>query len=152
MLMRKILQEPHVLLHRRCTTVRNFKEAKKITKELLSVIKSASKWWNCWLGFAANQIGYSKRIIALRTGKNDYEILVNPIFIEKRFPCPYIETCYSLALKEYYLVRRYLWAKVKYQDLRGVWREKVLRGPSAIYQEIDHCDGIMVSKRGLQIW
>ena len=70
---------------------------------------------------------------------------------ETRFPFPYLETCYSLNRKETYLVKRYLWAKVKYQDMNGIWHQKILRGPSAIYQEIDHINGIMVSDIGLKV-
>lgn len=77
--------------------------------------------------------------------------MINPIVVERHFPFPYVETCYSLGLKRYHLIKRYLWAKVKYQDVEGAWHEKILRDPSAIYQEIDHLNGIMVSERGLQI-
>src|SRR3989338_725690 len=107
--MREIIKEPNNLLHQKCEPVSDFDEAKQIAGELLLVIKSVSKWWNRWLGFAANQIGYSKRIIVLRKSKNEYEILINPILAETRFPFPYLETCYSLNLKEIYLVKRYLW-------------------------------------------
>ena len=150
--MREIIKEPNSLLHQKCETVVNFEEAKQIANDLLVVIKSVSKWWNRWLGFAANQIGYHKRIIALRKSKNEYEILINPVLIEKRFPFPYLEKCYSLSsLKEAYFVKRYLWSKVKYQDLNGTWHERILRGPSAVYQEIDHIDGIMISEIGFRI-
>ena len=149
---REIIKESNNLLHKKCELVSNFNEAKQIAGELLLIIKSVSKWWNRWLGFAANQIGYSKRIIALRKSKNEYEILINPILLEKRFPFPYLEKCYSLpSLKEIYLVKRYLWAKVKYQDLQGRSHEMILKGPSAIYQEIDHIDGILVSEIGFRI-
>lgn len=148
----KIIKEPNNLLHQKCEPVSNFGEAKKIADDLLAVIKSVSKWWNRWLGFAANQIGHSKRIIGLRKGKNEYEILINPVLLEKRFPFPYLEKCYSLpSLKEVYLVKRFLWTRVKYQDLNGTWHETILRGPSAIYQEIDHIDGIMVSEIGWRV-
>ncbi len=149
--MREIIKEPNTLLHEKCQFVTDFEEAKQIANELLFVIKSVSKWWNRWLGFAANQIGYSKRIIALRKSKDEYEILVNPILIKKRFSFPHVETCYSFDVKKYYLVKRYLWTKVKYQNLTGNFCEKILKGPSAIYQEIDHINGIMVSEIGLRV-
>ena len=57
----------------------------------------------------------------------------------------------GLAEKDYYLVKRYLWSKVIYQDLGGNWHEIALKGPSPIYQELDHLDGIMVSNIGLRI-
>ena len=149
--MREIVKEPNNLLHQKCETVVDFVEARQIASELLVVIKSVSKWWNRWLGFAANQIGFPKRIIALRKGRDKYEILVNPVLAETRFPFLYFETCYSLNRKVYYLVKRYLWSKVKYQDLDGNPREMILRGPSALYQEIDHINGIMVSEIGFRI-
>jgi peptide deformylase len=149
--MRKIIKEPNSLLHQKCENVVDFQEAKQIAGELLSVIKSVSKSWNRWLGFAANQIGFPKRIIALRKSRDEYEILVNPILVETRFPFPYLETCYSLDRKAYYFVKRYLWSKVKYQDLEGMPREMILKGPSAIYQEIDHINGIMVSEIGFRV-
>lgn len=151
-LIQKIILEPHELLHKPCEKVYDFLEARKIAQELLQVIKSASQWWNRCLGFAANQIGYSKRIIVLRMGKNYYEILINPILVEKKFSFPYIETCYSLNREKYYLVKRYLWAKVIYQDLHGVRCEQIVRGPSAVYQEIDHLNGILVSEIGWRVF
>lgn len=63
-----------------------------------------------------------------------------------------IETCYSLNREKYYLVKRYLWAKVTYQDLQGMQCEKIVRGPSAIYQEIDHLNGIMISEIGVRVF
>ena len=149
--MRKIIQEPNSLLHIQCKQVTDFDEARKIADDLLAVIKYVSKWWNRWLGFAANQIGYSKRVIILRKGKNEYDTLINPTFIARRFQFPHIETCYSLNREKYYLVKRYLWAKIKYQNTKSEWCEKILKGPSAIYQEMDHLDGIMVSEIGIRI-
>src|SRR3989344_1184825 len=87
--MREIIKEPNSLLHQKCEPVTNFDEARQIGDELLIVMKSVSKWWNRWLGFAANQIGYNKRIIGLRKGKDRYEILINPILVEKKFPFLY---------------------------------------------------------------
>ena len=108
--------------------------------------------WNKWIGFATNQIGYSKRIIGLKRGENKYEILVNPVIVEKRFPFLQPESCFSFnrkrLLQHFYIVKRYLWAKVKYQDLEGKPQEMILRGPNAIYQEIYHLNGIMVSEIG----
>ena len=64
--MREVIKEPNILLHQNCELVINFEEAKQIADELLSVMKSIPvKFliWNRWIGFAANQIGYPKRII-----------------------------------------------------------------------------------------
>lgn len=144
-----ILREPSYILRQKCEPVSDFEEAKEIAEKLLITIKSVSKFWNRWLGFAANQIGYSKRMIVLRKSKNDYGIMVNPILIEKKFPFPYLEKCYSIS--GVFLVKRYLWVKVKYQDLRSNWHEKTIKGISAVYQEIDHIDGVVVSDIGIRI-
>ena len=151
--MREVIKEPNILLHQQCEPVTKFKEAKKIADELLNLMISVPikfGFYNRWLGFAANQIGYSKRIIAIRN-RDRYEVMVNPEFIKKKFPFPYLESCFSLKKKGYYLVKRYLWAKVKYQNLEGQPQEIILRGPNAIYQEIDHLNGIMVSEIGFRI-
>ena len=151
--MREIIKEPNEILHIKCEPIIDFEEAKQIASELLALMKSIRiKFgvYNRWLGFAANQIGYSKRIIAIRN-RDRYEVMVNPEFIKKKFPFPYLESCFSLKKKDYYIVKRYLWAKVKYQNLEGKQHELILRGLSAIYQEIDHIDGIMVSEIGFRI-
>ncbi len=156
--MREIIKEPNEILHKKCEPVVDFEEARKIAGDLLQVMKSIPvKFliWNRWIGFAANQIGYSKRIIALKRGKNKYEILVNPVIVEKRFPSLQPESCFSLnrkrLLQRFYLVKRYLWTKVKYQDLEGQPHEIVLKGPNAIYQEIDHINGVMIPEIGFRI-
>lgn len=147
--MSDILKEPNQLLHRQCEPVRDFDEATRIAEELLTAIKSVAKFWNPWLGLAANQIGFSKRMIVLRKSKNDYEIMINPILIEKKFPFPYLERCYSV--NGLYLVKRYLWTKVKYQDLESNWHEIILKGINAIYQEVDHINGVLVSDIGMRV-
>ena len=141
-----ILTEPNTLLHQRSVPVTKFIEAKHIAEKLTLILKAKSKFWNRWVGFAANQIGYPVRMVALRNIANKYPVLINPQIIEKKFPFPYVEGCFSV--KGFYLVKRYLWARVKFQTLTAEWHEIVLKGPSAIYQEIDHLNGILVSEVG----
>lgn len=149
MILVEFVREPNKLLRQKCSPVHDFEEAKQIANELVTAAKSAAKFWNRWLGFAANQIGYSKRIIVLRKNRDDFSVLINPKLIEQLLPFPYLEKCYSV--DGLYLVKRYLWSKVKYQDLNGNWHEIILKGPSAIYQELDHIDGILVSDNGVRI-
>ena len=85
----------------------------------------------------------------LRKSKDEYEILINPVFLEKRFPFPYLENCFSV--RGYYFVKRYLWSKVEYQDLNGKQHQITFPGFSGIYQEMDHIDGILVSEIGLRL-
>ena len=146
----KVLTEPHQLLHQKCEPVTNVEEAKQIADDLLIVVKSLTKWWNRFVGFAANQIGYSRRAIVLRRGKSKYEVMINPVFVEKKFPFPYLENCFSV--RGLYLVKRYLWSKVKYQDIEGNPQEIIFKGFAGVYQEIDHIDGILVSDIGLLVY
>jgi len=146
----EILRDQNKILHTTCEAVTDFEEAKQIAEELVEVIKSVAKFWNIWLGFAANQIGYSKRIIVLRKGKDEYQILINPFLVQTRIPFPYLERCYSTS--GIYRVKRYLWAQVKYQDLQQQWQEMILKGPSAVYHEIDHLEGILISEKGKRIF
>ena len=145
----QIIKEPNEILHQKSDRVIDFREAEEIAKILLAAIRKLSKFWNRWLGLAANQMGYLRRIIVLRMGSNDYLIMVNPEVLEVRCPFPYCERCRSV--RGLYIVKRYLWARVRYQDLDGKWNEIVLKGPSAIYQEIDHLNGLLVSEIGFRI-
>ena len=145
----EVVQEPNELLHRKCAPVTDFGAAEGMARDLVETVRSVAHFWNRWLGFAANQIGYQYRIIVLRTGRDTFEVLINPEIAEKKFAFPYLETCYSV--KGVYVVKRYLWAKVKYYDLQGNRREMILRGPNALYQEIDHINGILVSDIGVRL-
>lgn len=158
MTIKEIIKEPNEILRRKCEIVTDFDEAKRIAADLIEIMKSIPVRygvWHKWIGFAANQIGYSRRIIVLREDKDKYEILVNPVIVEKHFPFFQPESCFSLnrkrLLQHFYLLKRYLWVKVKYQDLNEQEHEKIIRGPSVIYQEIDHINGVMVSEGGFRI-
>lgn len=145
----EIVKEPDERLHRRSEEVRDFNEGKKIAGELLSVVKSVARFWKLWIGFAAPQIWYNKRIIVLRDGIKRYRFMVNPEILETKWPFLFVGRCYSL--KGLYVMKGYLWTKVKYQDLEGNYREKVFRGPSPIDHEIDHINGVLASDIGKRI-
>ena len=42
-------------------------------------------------------------------------------------------------------------AESKISKLEAKPREIILKGPSAVYQEIDHANGIMISEIGLRV-
>jgi peptide deformylase len=146
----KILKDPDERLRVRSTEVRDFQEAKKIANELLSVVKSVARFWKLWLGFAAPQIGYNERIIVLRDGIKKYRLMVNPEILETKWPFIFVGRCYSL--KGLYIMKGYLWTKVKYQDLEENYHEKVFGGPNAIGHEIDHINGVLSSDIGKRIF
>jgi peptide deformylase len=145
----RILQDPDARLHTRSQGIKDFKEAKKIASELLSVVKVVSRFWKLWLGFAAPQIGYNKRIIVLRDGIKKYKVMVNPEILEARWPFFYLGRCYSLQGR--YILKGHLWTKLKYQDLEGSSRTQTIFGPSALEHEIDHLNGVLAYERGKRI-
>ncbi len=144
-----VLHEPNDLLHQRSDTVKDFTEIKRITGDLFITIKRWARWWNPWLGIAAPQIGFLRRVIILRSGWSKYTAMINPCIIKVRVPVPYIETCYSV--NGIYVVKRYVWARVRYQDISSAWHETIVIGPSALYQEIDHLNGVLISQIGTRI-
>lgn len=146
----RIVKAPDDRLRVWSTEVTDFEEAKKITSELLFAVKSVAKFWKLWLGFAAPQIGYNKRIIVLRDGRKGWKIMLNPVVSKKRWPFFYPGRCYSLDGR--YLMKGYLWRKVKSQDLQGDYHEEILRGPSALEHEIDHLNGLLASDIGKRIF
>lgn len=145
----RVIREPNNLLHQKSAPVTDFTEVKRITDDLLITIKRWARWWNPWLGIAAPQIGFMRRVIVLRRRWSRYTIMVNPIIIAAKIPIPFIERCYSV--DGTYIVKRYLWAKIRYQDIARVWHKMIIMGPNAIYQEIDHLNGILVSQIGMRI-
>lgn len=143
----KIVQEPDTRLHTRSEEVTVFdEETAKIADELRAVIKKVDSPLKVFgLGMAAPQIGYNKRIIALKNSYDDYLIMVNPESIEEKWQLPSPSTCFSL--KGMHFLQRPFWMKMKYQDLDGNPQEMTLIGLKAatMKQEIDHLNGILLT-------
>lgn len=143
----EIVQEPDPILHTRSGEADVINEdTKKIAEELLAVIQKLDGPLKVFgLGMAAPQIGYSKRIVALKNSYNDYLIMVNPEVVEEKWHLPSVSTCFSL--KGMHFLKRPFWMKVSYQNLDGTFQEMTLRGPKAatMKQEIDHLNGILLT-------
>lgn len=141
----EIVQFPDKRLRETCKKVTEFnKETEKIAQDLIAVMKKVDLLFIPWLGMAANQIGYDKRVIALKKSWHNYIIMVNPEILERKNSFYSLSGCYSL--KGLYLLKRYFWQKVKYQDLNGRYHEEVFKGghSSVLQQEIDHINGKLV--------
>ena len=115
--MNDILQSPDKRLHAVSTKVINFDEAKKIAQQLIDVTRGVDKPFNFWLGMAAPQVGYDKRIVILRKSYQNYTVMVNPEIVDKKWFLPSVERCYSLKGMGRFLLKRYFWLRIKYQDL-----------------------------------
>src|SRR3989344_9336762 len=92
--MNDILQSPDKRLHAVSTKVINFDEAKKIAQQLIDVTRGVDKPFNFWLGMAAPQVGYDKRIVILRKSYQNYTVMVNPEIVDKKRFFSFVEKCY----------------------------------------------------------
>lgn len=148
-----ILQSPDKRLYTLSSIVNDLDQARLITERLVSITERVDRLWKFWLGMAAPQIGYNKRIVILKKSYRNYQVMVNPEILGKKWVLPSLEQCYSLKNRGRYLLLRYFWLKVKYQDLKGKYHQEVIIGPRAytMQQEIDHIDGILISDKGKKI-
>ena len=110
-------------------------------RDLLDTLSAHS---DTCVGLAANMIGVSKAIIAIRDEKR-FLLLYNPV-ITKHSPTSYDteEGCLSLAGKR--PCRRYDWVEVKYEDENFHKKRKQFQGFTAeiIQHEMDHLEGILI--------
>lgn len=151
--MRTILQEPSPILRKKSARVTNFSEAKKIASELIEVTKTVDGRFKPWLGMAAPQIGYSKRVVIIRKSYRNYQVMINPEIIKRKWksPIPLPSRCFSLP--GFYLIRDCFWVKVRYQDLECKTHTETFKGgkASVLQQEINHLDGILLSDIGFKV-
>lgn len=141
----EILQYPDKRLRIVCKTVTQFNnEAEQISKDLIHVVKKLDSPFIPWLGMAANQLGYDKRIIVLKGSFHNYTIMINPEIIEKKWLYPTVSSCFSF--KGLYLVKKYFWLRIRYQDSHGKSHEETIKGghASVLQQELDHINGILI--------
>ena len=112
-----------------------------VGRDLLDTLAAHS---DTCVGLAANMIGASKAIIAIRDEKR-FLLLYNPV-ITKHSPTSYDteEGCLSLAGKR--PCRRYDWVEVKYEDEDFHKKRKRFQGFTAeiIQHEMDHLEGILI--------
>jgi len=142
----EILKEPDRKLRVASEKIDKFGgETEKIAKKLISVTQKVDKPWKIFLGMAAPQIGYNKRIVILRKSFGKYDTYINPEIIERKWFIPAPTACYSV--KGIYITITPLYMKVRFQDLKGNLKEETLIGglSGTMQQEIDHIDGRLIS-------
>ena len=141
----EIIQYPDKTLRQICKKVTKFdEEARMIAENLTTVLKKVDLPFIPWYGMAANQIGFDKRIIAIKKSYHQYTVMINPEILEMKWNIYSLSACFSL--KGMYLLKRYFWQKVRYQDLQGNYHEEIVKGgrSSVLQQEIDHINGRLV--------
>jgi|SRR3989344_573814 len=140
-----ILQEPDPLLRTKSCYVDNIdKTIKNTSEKLLKVLQEVDEHNFPWLGIAAPQIGYNKRIIAIKIRYKHYTVMINPEILDQKFLLPTVSGCYSL--KGLYLTKSHYFFKIKYQDLNSKWNKYSCWGAQAVLlqQELDHLDGKLI--------
>ena len=144
----KIITDTEKLIER-CEEI-NIEKNKVLVREVIRNLKETIEENNL-RGLAANQIGYSCRIMCLRYDNKIVEY-INPIIVEMSGFGFAQENCSSIPSKTY-LRPRYSSIKVVYQDKKGNMQSKQLIGlASQMFQhEIDHLDGMLISDIGLEI-
>lgn len=147
----KILQHTDQRLHTKSVPVTDFAEAKQITEKLVEVTKQLNKPWVLWLGMAAPQIGYNKRVILLKRSHKKYTIMINPEILEEKNFRYTISRCYSVP--GIFLVKAPFWTKITYQNLdKNRYTEIITGGKSAtLQQEVDHINGVLLPDRGKKL-
>lgn len=119
----------------------NVKEISDELHEVLQTVDVRGSVFKISLGMAAPQIGYNKRIIAVKESYGRYKTMINPELVEKKWLLPMIEGCYSL--DGLHITKRYYSSIVKYQDVHGIYHEE--RAPLIVQQEIDHLNGVLIT-------
>jgi peptide deformylase len=143
----EIIQHPDGRLHQVSTPVTEFDdELLKIVSELKEVTRKVDGFFSfLGLGMAAPQIGYNKRVVVLRRGNNDYQVMINPEVMERKWRFPSISGCYST--EKLHFLMRYFYYHMRYQDEEGEFHEEVIKGRIAtvLQQELDHLNGILIN-------
>lgn len=113
----------------------------KAADDLLATLKAHAA--DC-VGMAANMIGITKRIVAVRTGQA-YLLLLNPV-ITARSPETYLAKEGCLSLDGVRPVRRHAWIEVTYCDRKFKRKQQRFTGLAAqiVQHEMDHLEGILI--------
>jgi peptide deformylase len=140
-----IVQYPDKRLTEEASPVKSFNaKTERIISELIKTIKKLDKPFNPWIGMSAPQLGYPNRIIVLKASHRKYLVMINPEVIDKKWKFATFSTCYSV--RGLYLLPRYFWFKIKYQDIEENLHEIIIKGGKAIVlqQELEHLEGKLI--------
>lgn len=116
--------------------------------KLVAVLIATMKSEPHGIGIAAPQIGVPKAVAIVDVSKRDSKakqmILVNPEILERRDSEARKEGCMSMPDYTAYL-KRHRWVRLKWQDEKGVFHEKICTGIEAVCveHEVDHLNGVL---------
>lgn len=141
-----VLQEPDPRLRTMSEKISRIdNNVRSIAAKLVEVLKQLDKPYLPWQGLAAPQIGQNARIVVIKRKYGQYQIMINPQFLEERLTLPTISGCYSL--KGLYLRISPFWVKISYTDMDNKNHTETFWGGKAtlLKQEIDHLNGKLIS-------
>lgn len=141
-MVREIVKDTE-FLSQKCIKVEKGEDISEIIQDLKDTAE-AHREAGC-LGLAANQIGYSKRVIIVLMD-NVWKIFINPVVMgSKRYAkIDSKESCLSLEGER--VVKRYRYITLVYDDVRGIkYKVDFARPDSIVLQhETDHTNGILI--------
>ncbi len=125
----------------------------------ISILKEYTHSNNVW-AMAGVQLGIPKQLVYIKStdskGPNktqqDPLLLINPKVIASYGRTLFWEACAS-CMDNVGLVERPYSIQVQYQDLQGVWQERLFEGfeSTVISHEIDHLNGILHMDRAIEV-
>lgn len=124
------------------------KALKKITDILVETLTKYRKHTGMGRGIAANQVGYSKRIVIVWLNDKP-KVLINPRLVSSKGVGSYWESCISSGTLLIGEVHRPWAGAFEYLDIHGAVRtlEANEKETRIILHELDHLDGIVCSDR-----
>lgn len=123
----------------------------KLLQEIILALKATMKA-NDLISLTAPQIGYNRRVLCMRFGKNDYRTFINPL-IENNTNFQFArETCSSIPGKTF-VMPRFNNVKLFFTTPLGKVESTKLTGMSAwkFQHCLDHLNGMLSSDIGLEI-
>lgn len=133
-----------------CVEIDTRKEG-KLLQEIVLALKATMKE-NDLISLTAPQIGYNRRVLCMRFGKNDYRTFINPL-IENNTGFQFArETCSSIPGKTF-VIPRFNNVKLYFTTPLGKVESTKLSGMSAwkFQHCMDHLNGMLSSDIGLEI-
>ena len=123
----------------------------KLLQEIVLALKATMRA-NDIVSLSAPQIGYNRRVLCMRFGKNDYRTFINPL-VENNTNFQFVrETCSSIPGK-IFIMPRFNNIKLFFTTPLGKVESTKLTGMSAwkFQHCLDHLNGMLSSDIGLEI-
>lgn len=123
----------------------------KLVQEIVLALKATMRA-NDLQSLSAPQIGYNRRIICLRFGKDDYRTFINPAIENNSNITMSRETCSSIPNKTF-IIPRFTKIRFYFTTPLGKVESGTLVGRAAfVFQHaVDHLNGSLVEDIGLEI-